>query len=107
VIFRSWIILSLDPEYETPHPMSERTRWLRELIVGEQGLAPSLAYSDRKSEAAAIAWLRDLYRKRHGKEIIALRIQDEGVVVTRNGMKTVPKRVLWTKTLADSRDGGL
>lgn len=104
-IFRQWIILSLDPEYKTPHPKSNHTAWLRELIAGEQGLAPSLSYSGRKSQQAAISWLVDLYRKRHGKEIVALRLEDEGVVVTRTGMKTVPKRVLWTKTLAGSTDG--
>jgi hypothetical protein len=104
-IFRSWIILSLDPEYEPPHPASKHTVWLRELTTGEQGLAPSLSYSNRKSETAAVSWLVDLYRQRHEKEIVALRLEDEGVLVTRDGMKTVPKRVLWTRTLADSSNG--
>jgi hypothetical protein len=102
-IFRLWILTSLDPRHEKARAKSDS--WLRQLIIGEQGLAPSLSLSSRKSADAATSWVVDLYRQRHGKDIIVLRLEDEGVIITRDGIKTAPTMVLWEKAVSGSISG--
>ena len=102
-VFRFWIVRALEPD--TPKRGEKSASWLRDLVTGENGLAPGLSLSAQKTEDAAVSLLVNSYRQRHGKEIVALRLEDEGIVVTRAGMKTTAARVLWSRTLSHSPNG--
>lgn len=60
--------------------------------------------SPNKAARALAEILFDRYEQKHGKQIVRLRIEDNGVIVTKQGMQEVPRKVLAEVDLVTARD---
>lgn len=59
--------------------------------------------SANKAAQRLTAIILNRYEQRHGKQIVRLRIEDTGVIVTKQGMREVPRKVLAELDLGTAR----
>jgi hypothetical protein len=100
--FHFWVLNALS----TKSSESDRNVgnfWRAKLINEDE--PPSWMLGNRKTPERAVAFVVERYQERSGKQVVKLRLEDMGVLVTREGMKRVAPQESWSYILPSDARG--